>query len=157
MTVMVLSPSPTRTSAMHPRRGARAERFVLTVARDDDGRISAFIVDATDLEGHERTICLNGARAGRVAAGVHDVVRAGGVPSRAWASSRPIELDQVTGAQAELLLRAVKALRRADRIEAVGEGVAAMSREEASYWHAKASHPGGLRALRLLLGEGQRR
>jgi hypothetical protein len=31
--------------------------------------------------------------------------------------------------------------------------VARMSREEAGYWHAKSSHRGGLRALRVLLAE----
>ena len=136
---------------------SRAERFSCTVERDADGRIISITVDATDLEGNERTVFLNGSRAARVASAIHDVLRAGGVRSRAWSSSKPIDLDQVSGAQAELLLRAVKPLRRADRIETVGDGVAAMSREEASYWHAKAGHPGGLPALRLLLGEGAKR
>jgi len=135
----------------------RAERFSCAVVRDGEGRITAIAVDATDLEGRERTICLNGTRAARVAAAVHDVLRAAGVGSRAWSSARPIDLDQVAGAQAELLLRAVRPLRRPDRVETVGEGVAAMSREEASYWHAKAGHPGGLPALRLLLADGGRR
>lgn len=136
---------------------SRAERFVCTVARDVDGRITSITVDATDLEGNDRTVFLNGARAARVASAIHEVLRAAGIGSRVWSSSKPIDLDQVCGAQAELLLRAVKPLRRADRIETVGDGVAAMSREEASYWHAKAGHPGGLPALRLLLGEGARR
>ncbi len=135
----------------------RFERFSCTVARDGDGRITAITVDAIDLEGHDRSTCLNSARAARVAAAVHDVLRAAGVGSRAWSSARPIDLDQVAGAQAELLLRAVKPLRRPDRIEIVAGGVAAMSREEASYWHAKARHPGGLPALRLLLGDGGKR
>lgn len=136
---------------------SRAERYACTVARDDDGRITAITVDATDLEGHERTVRLNGNRASRVAAALHDLVRAAGVGSRAWSSARPIELDQVAGAQAELLLRAVKPLRRADRVDSVGEGVGSMSREEASYWHAQSSRPGGLRALRILLGDRPRR
>lgn len=136
---------------------SRAERFSASIARDLDGRITALTINAVDLEGTHRAVHLNGNRAGRVAAGLHDVVRGAGVGSRSWTSPRPIELDQVTGAQAELLLRAVKPLRRADRIEAVAEGVAAMSREEASYWHAKAGRPGGLRALRMLLGDGRRR
>jgi hypothetical protein len=49
---------------------------------------------------------------------------------------------------------AVKPLRRGDRIELVGDGVGRMSREEASYWHAKSHQPGGLRALRVLLTKG---
>lgn len=134
-----------------------AERFSCTVCRDDDGRVSSITVDATDLEGKDRRIFLNGARAARVAAAIHDVLRAAGVGSRAWSSSRPIALDQVAGAQVELLLRAVKPLHRSNRIETVGEGIAAMSREEASYWHAKAGHPGGLPALRVLLVNGSRR
>jgi hypothetical protein len=133
------------------------ERFCCTVTRDGDGRVSSIAVEATDLEGNERRIFLNGARAARVAASIHDVLRAAGVGSRAWSSSRPIELDQVAGAQVELLLRAVKPLRRSDRIETVGGGIAAMSREEASYWHAKSGHAGGLPALRMLLGDGARR
>lgn len=136
---------------------SRAERFSASIARDVDGRITAITINAVDLEGTQRAVHLNGNRAGSVAAGLHEVVRCAGVGSRSWTSPRPIELDQVTGAQAELLLRAVKPLRRADRIQAVGDGVAAMSREEASYWHAKANHPGGLRALRMLLVEGPRR
>jgi hypothetical protein len=51
----------------------------------------------------------------------------------------------------------VKPLRRADRVATVAEGVAAMSREEASYWHAKVQRPRGLRALRILLDGGRRR
>jgi hypothetical protein len=133
---------------------SRAERYACRVSRDLDGRITAISVDATDLEGNDRSVTVNGTRAARVAAAVHDVLRAAGVASRAWSSARPIDLDQVAGAQVELVLRAVKPLRRPDRVETVGERVAAMSREEASYWHAKAGHPGGLPALRLLLGDG---
>lgn len=136
---------------------SRCERFSCTVLRDTDGRITAIAVDATDLEGRDRAIRLNGARAARVAAAVHQVLRTGGVGSRAWSSSRPIDLDQLVGAQVELLLRAVKPLRRPDRIDTVGDGVAAMSREEAGYWYAKAHQPGGLPALRLLIGEVRRR
>ncbi len=140
----------------HARSGARAERYACVVSRDEDGRITAVTIDATDLEGRERVVALNGTRAGRVAAALHDILRGAGMGSRAWTASRPVHLDQVTGAQAELLLRAVKPLRRGDRIDAVAEGVAAMSREEASYWHARAGHAAGLRALRVLLGEGRR-
>ena len=45
----------------------------------------------------------------------------------------------------------VKPLQRLDRLEAVGEGVAEMSREEASYWHAQTQRRHGLKALRVLL------
>lgn len=136
---------------------SRRERYVCTIGRDDDGRVTWITVEAVDLEGGERTTHVNGSVAGRIAGAVHDVLRAGGVGSRAWSTPKPLELAQVTGAQTELLLRAVKPLRRGDRIGQVGEGVAGMSREEASYWHAKADQPGGLRALRILLTRGSAR
>ncbi len=151
------APGSTESSGGHTRSGARAERYACAVGRDDDERIIAVSIQASDLEGRERVVSLNGTRAARVAAGLHGILRDSGVGSRAWSSSRPIDLDQVTGAHAELLLRAVKPLRRADRIEAVADGVAAMSREEASYWHAKAAYAAGLRALRVLLGTDVRR
>lgn len=133
------------------------EQYICTVERDEDGRVMAVVVDATDLEGSERRVRLNGTSAARIAGPLHDVLRASGIPGRTWASSRPIDLDPVTGAQAELLVLAVKPLRRGERIELVGEGVGRMSREEASYWHAKSHQPGGLRALRVLLTRGAMR
>lgn len=135
----------------------RQEHYVCTVERDEDGRVRAVVVDATDLEGSERRVRLNGTSAARIAGSLHDVLRSSGVPGRTWASSRPIELDPITGAQAELMVLAVKPLRRGERIEIVGEGVGRMSREEASYWHAKSHQPGGLRALRVLLTKGAMR
>jgi hypothetical protein len=135
----------------------RQEYYVCTVERGEDGRVLAVVVYARDLEGSERRVRLNGTSAARVAGSLHDVLRNAGVPGRTWASSRPIELDPVTGAHTELLVLAVKPLRRGDRVEAVGEGVGKMSREEASYWHAKSHQPGGLRALRVLLTKGAMR
>lgn len=135
---------------------SRREQYVCTVDRDDDGRVLAIELHAIDLEGDERHVRINGQRAGRIASAVHDVLRAGGVKGRAWSSARPIALDQVTGAQLELLLHAARPLRRGDRLDQVSEGVAGMSREEAAYWHAKSHQPGGLPALRILLVGGHR-
>lgn len=135
----------------------RQEQYICTVERDEDGRVLAVVVDATDLEGSQSRVRLNGTSASRIAGSLHDVLRASGVPGRTWASSRPIELDPVTGAQTQLMVLAVKPLRRGERIELVGEGIARMSREEASYWHAKSHQPGGLRALRILLTRGSMR
>jgi hypothetical protein len=134
----------------------RREQYVCTVDRDDDGRVLSIELDAIDLEGEERHVRINGQRASRIASAVHDVLRAGGVKGRAWSSKRPIDLDQVTGAQLELLLHAARPLRRGDRLDQVSEGVARMSREEAAYWHAKSHQPGGLPALRVLLVGGHR-
>lgn len=135
---------------------SRREQYACTVERDHDGRVLSVEVVAADLEGNERFVQIRGLAASRVASAVHDVLRAGGVRGRTWTSSKPIELDQVTGAQLELLLQASKPLRRGDRIDRVSEGVAQMSREEAAYWHAKSGHSGGLPALRMLLIGGHR-
>jgi hypothetical protein len=135
---------------------SRREQYVCSVNRDDDGRVLSIELEATDLEGEQRHVRIQGLGASRVASAVHDVLNSGGVKGRMWASSKPISLDQVTGAQVELVLQATKPLRRGDRIDQVSDGVAKMSREEAAYWHAKCHHPGGLPALRLLLIGGHR-
>lgn len=135
---------------------SQREAYLCVVTRDEDGRVLAIEARATDLEGHERHVRVGGLTAARVAGAVHDVLRAGGVKGRTWTSPRPIDLDQVTGAQLELLLQATKPLRRGDRIDRISDGISEMSREEASYWHAKSHHPGGLPALRILLIGGHR-
>lgn len=133
------------------------ECFTCTVERDEDGRVIAVAVHSTTIDGDERSTRINSGMATRVAGAVHDVLRSGGVTGRSWSSTPPITVDYLTGAQLELLLVAVKPLRRADRIDRISNGVAAMSREEASYWHAKLRRPGGLPALRLLLASGEHR
>jgi hypothetical protein len=124
---------------------------VCHVIRDRDGQVRALRVCATDTSGDQRRVEVNSIMAARVAGPIHDVLRASGVSGRAWTSPAPIELPQHPGSHVELLLRAVKPMRRADRVDAVAEGVARMSREEASYWHARSHRPGGLRAIRVLL------
>ena len=138
-------------------RVSRREQYQCAIDRDEDGRVQSITIAAIDLSDESRSVTLNSVRAGRVAAQVHSVMKAGGVQGRTWTQRRAFELDQVTGAHSELLLLAVKPLRRADRLEQVAEGIASMSREEASYWHAKARMPGGLRALRVLLTMGKMR
>jgi hypothetical protein len=130
---------------------ALRERYRCSIARNGEGQIESLTVDATDLEGSERHIMVRGARVHDLVSPLRQVLRERKISGRAWTSREPIELDQVAGAQAELLLRAVQPLRRSDRAQAVAEGVAGMSREEASYWHAKAQRRGGLRALRIML------
>ena len=136
---------------------SRRERYTCLIGRDADGRIAAIEVTAENLEGVQRHTRINDSKAPAVAGALHDMLRNAGIAGRQWSSPRPIELGQVSGAHAELLLLAVKPLRRADRVAAVADGVAGMSREEASYWHAKAQRPRGLRALRILLDGGGRR
>src|SRR4051794_35588864 len=129
----------------------RREEYALRIGRNGDGQVESLRVEAADLEGVTRVVTVRGARAVDCAAALRELLRERKLSGRAWTSADPIELEQVAGAQAELLLRAVAPLRRTDRAVAVAESVAAMSREEASYWHAKARRPGGLRALRILL------
>ena len=130
----------------------RREHFMLTLERDAEGRITAVEVVTTDLSDQERSVRLAGFRVPRVVGPLHDLVRERGVASRQWTGNKTIELDQATGAQLDLLLRAAKPLRRLDRLDRVVNGVAGMSREEAGYWHVQIASRAGLRALRLLLG-----
>jgi len=135
----------------------RAETYRCTIERDDDGRVAALSLHVTDLEGAERHIRVNGYRALHVAAGMQEVLRSARLRGSDWTSGKPVSIDSHLGAHAELLLRTVKPLQRIDRITSVANGVAAMSREEAAYWHAQVTRRNGLRALRLLLAESSKR
>lgn len=135
----------------------RSERYLCTIARNGDGRITAVEIAVDDLDGRHRVVNVNGHRAAHVAASLQDVLRNAGLRGRQWTSPAPIELPATLGAHVELLLRAVKPLRRVDRVTGVAEGVAGMSREEASYWHAQTQRRHGLKALRVLLDGGNHR
>ena len=130
---------------------SRAEHYTCLVSRDEDGRITALEVGVTDLEGAERVIRVNGYQAAHVAAPLQEIFRAASLRGRQWSSPRAFELSPTLGAHAELLLRAVKPLRRIDRVTSVAGGIADMSREEANYWHAQSQRRHGLKALRVLL------
>ncbi len=134
-----------------------SEHYRCRISRDDAGRVAAIEIWARDLEEVDRTIRVDGHRAASIAGSVQDTLRTAGLKGRQWSESAPFEIVPVLGAQVELLLRAVKPLRRVDRIETVAKGVASMSAEEASYWHAQATRRQGLRALRVLLDGGVRR
>jgi len=134
-----------------------AEQYTCILTRDDDGRITAIEIAVIDLEGTARCIRVNGYRAAHVATPLHDILRTAGLRGRAWSGSAPLELRPTLGAHAELLLRAVKPLRRIDRVTDIATGVADMSREEATYWHAQTARRHGLKALRVLLDGGRKR
>ncbi|MET8359347.1 hypothetical protein ABZ422_18260 [Micromonospora zamorensis] len=135
----------------------RSETYRCTVERDDEGRVTALNVHATDLEGAERSVRVNGYRALHVAGGLHNILRDARLRGQDWTSGQPLSVESRLGVHAELLLRAVKPLQRIDRITTVAAGVAAMSHEEAAYWHAQVTRRNGLRALRLLLAESSKR
>jgi len=85
-----------------------------------------------------------------------DLARAAGAGG-AERPAAPFYLDELSGLRLALILTAVKPLTRHDRIEAIGQGVQAMSAEEAYYWFSKCSAgPGASRAqkaLRILLAD----
>jgi len=135
---------------------SRAEHYTCLVARDDEGRITAVEIDVTDLEGAQRVIRVNGYQAAHVAAPLQEIFRAAAMRGRQWTSPRAFELAPTLGAHAELLLRAVKPLRRIDRVTSIAGGIADMSREEANYWHAQSQRRHGLKALRVLLDGGSK-
>jgi hypothetical protein len=135
---------------------SRSERYTCHIARDDNGRITSVEIAVDDLEDGHRSIRVDGQRAAHAAAPLQIILSSAGLRGRQWTRSDPIDLKPTLGAHAELLIRAVKPLRRTNRIIDVAEGVAGMSREEASYWHAQTSRRHGLKALRVLLDGGHR-
>ncbi len=133
---------------------SRSEQYTCLISRDDDGRITSIDVTVTDLEGQERHVQVAGIRAMHAAAPLQEILRSAGMRGRQWSTSKPLDLPANLGAHTELLVRAIKPLRRIDRITDVAEGIAGMSREEANYWHAQTQRRHGLKALRVLLDGG---
>lgn len=135
---------------------SRRDRYTCTITRDEAGSVAEVEVVASDGDGAVRITRATGTRLSQVAEPLRRLLAGGGVNGRAWTGSKPLELDGRIGAHAELLLAAVRPLRRPDRLAEVADAIAAMGPEEASYWHAKSLRRGGLRALRILLTEGVR-
>lgn len=74
--------------------------------------------------------------------------------------SDPIALDDDRAIRFALLFGALGPLEREDRIEAICDGIARMTREEAMYWHGKTRNGGrtrALQALRILLAGEKRK
>jgi len=131
------------------------QRWSCRFEREGDGRIRAVQVERVDRDGVVRRLRVDGHRLVPVTEPLVELLQRSGVQPRRLAGDRPFELGDPPGPQVELLLAAVRPLTRHDRIAAVAAGVVAMSDEEAVYWHARAHHPGGLPALRLLLTGGK--
>lgn len=126
------------------------ETYRVQVARDGDGGVMSISVEVDSDKGARRSQIAEH-RAAIVAGHVHDLLRSGGVSERRWAGGSHFEVEYLPGAHIELLLVAVRPVRLASRASLLAQRIAAMSIEEASYWHAKIPQPGGLPALRLLL------
>jgi hypothetical protein len=75
--------------------------------------------------------------------------------ARSVGNETPFYLNEPSGLRLALILMAVKPLARHDRIEAIGQGIQAMSAEEAYYWFSKctagADAVRAQKALRILL------
>lgn len=132
----------------------RRDQYTVRLGRSSDGAVSDVHIDAVSGDGDRHTTHLTGRAVVETVEPLRRLLSGAGVGGRLWSGSKPIALDGRTGEHAELLLLAVKPLRRADRVAKVAEAVAAMGPEEAAYWHAKAHRRGGLRALRILITEG---
>lgn len=67
-----------------------------------------------------------------------------------------VSLLEAAGVRLSIAFRAMKPMRRRDRLRAVAKGIDQMSLGECYYWHAKArspSSPNGTKALRVLLAD----
>jgi hypothetical protein len=135
---------------------SRQDSYTITLDRGGDGTLAGVRLDVLDGDGRSRSIRLGGGRVEAVTDPLRRVLAEAGVRGRTWTGSAPIAVATRPGERVELLLSAVKPLRRPDRIAAVAEQIVSMGAEEASYWHAKTSRPGGLRAMRILLTGGGR-
>jgi hypothetical protein len=133
---------------------SRRDHYSCTISRDERGSLVVVELVATEGDGDIRVTRATGIRLSQVAEPLRRLLATGGVNGRAWTGSKPLELDGRTGAHAELLLAAIRPLRRPDRLADIADAIVAMGAEEASYWHAKSLRRGGLRALRILLTEG---
>jgi hypothetical protein len=71
------------------------------------------------------------------------------------ARQEPFHLDEQTGVRLGLIFLAIKPISKANRIEAISQGVRQMTAEELYYWYSKCSGGAGaervLKALRILL------
>lgn len=71
-------------------------------------------------------------------------------------SPASVSLPEGAGVRLSIAFRAMKPMRRRDKLRAVATGIDQMSLGECYYWHAKArspSSPSGTRALRVLLAD----
>lgn len=67
-----------------------------------------------------------------------------------------VSLPEAAGVRLSIAFRAMKPMRRRDRMRAVAKGIDQMSLGECYYWHAKArspASPSGTKALRVLLAD----
>jgi hypothetical protein len=134
----------------------RREQWTCRLDRADDGDVVAVEVEHRDGNGMHRRVRLDGPHLATVLEPLVALLQRFGVNGRQITGNGAFPLGDPPGPQIELLIEAVLPVRRYDRVVGVAHGVAEMSTEEATYWHARAHRPGGLPALRTLLAGGRR-
>jgi hypothetical protein len=135
---------------------SRREQWTCRLDRADDGDVVAVEVEHQDGNGMQRRVRLDGPQVATVLEPLVALLQRSGVNGRQITGNGAFALGDPPGPQIELLIEAVLPVRRYDRVVGIANGVAAMSTEEATYWHARAHRPGGLPALRTLLAGGRR-
>ena len=94
----------------------RKESYACTIERDADGRVTAILLTAIDLEAAEGTVMISSTKASRIAAAVLRSFGRQASGAGLDKSGKPIPLDPISGRPGRALVTAVKPLRRADRI-----------------------------------------
>ncbi len=153
---------------------ARQERFdqvhksaqVTTIALEDaivNGKTPADL-DNDDL-GHDwadwcaiKIATLRGKRFNEVSYLIQSTLREAGLEPETVCTggSASLSLPEAAGVRLSIAFRAMKHIRRRDRLRAIADGISQMSLGECYYWHAKArspTSPNGVKALRTLLAD----
>jgi hypothetical protein len=99
---------------------------------------------------------LRGKRFNEVSYLIQSTLREAGLEPETVCTGAPasLSLPEAAGVRLSIAFRAMKHIRRRDRLRAIADGVSQMSLGECYYWHAKArspTSPNGIKALRTLL------
>ena len=99
---------------------------------------------------------LRGKRFNEVSYLIQSTLREAGLEPETVCTGMPasLSLPEAAGVRLSIAFRAMKHIRRRDRLRAIADGISQMSLGECYYWHAKArspTSPNGVKALRTLL------
>lgn len=99
---------------------------------------------------------LRGKRFSEVSYLLESTLREAGLEPEAVCTGAPssVPLPEAAGVRLSIAFRAMKNMRRRDRLRAIADGISQMTLGECYYWHAKArspTSPNGVKALRTLL------
>lgn len=101
---------------------------------------------------------LRGKRFNEVSYLIQSTLREAGIEAERVCTGAPESLlfPEAAGVRLSIAFRAMKHVRRRDRLRAIVDGISQMSLGECYYWHAKArspTSPNGVKALRTLLAD----